>query len=256
MSLFIHFIEYFRFLRNILRYNVKPSILFLQLLDDFYLIGVKSLLLMSIMSFAIGVVISHQLITMLSSVYAIPDILIVSGIKNTILLEFTPTILCFVFIGRNVTALTCSIFDNKRIGYYDNFKVIGVNIESFACLSKVITCTLCFPLLTVFSCCFSLLGAYLFTVNVNGMNQTNFLNALITFLNTGFLNFCMFKAFIFGFLSGSIGTYLGFCCYNCNNKNIITVSQHCFTVLSSVLLIGDFVLNLFKYAFLIEIKLI
>ena len=241
--------EYFRFLKKTFNYNIKISILIDQLKNDFFLIGNKSLLLMSLLSFSIGFVTALQLITMLENVY-IPDFLIVSGIKNTILLEFAPSILCFIFVGRNVTALCCSIFDKKRSNYYDNFKVIGVNTAAFSSLSKIISCTLCFPLLSVFSCLFSLVGSYVYCVLINGMTYEAYINALVTTLNQGFLLFCFFKTFVFGFLCGSVGSYLGYCFHKDNNTDIIYVNQHCFTVLSVVLLVADIILNLMKPIFI------
>ncbi len=245
-----HIFRYFSFLAKAFKYNVKLSIFFSQLFNDFYTIGSKSVFLMSLLAFSIGFVTALQLITMLEGVF-IPDFLIIVGIKNTIFLEFAPTILCFIFLGRNVTAMACNIFDKKRSGYYDNFSVIGVNTVSFSCLSKIIACTLCFPLLTVFSCLFSLIGSYIYCVFISGMSSSVFFGALITYLNQGFLCFCFFKTIVFGFLCSSIAAYLGYCYYEENSVDIIYVSQHCFTVLSIVLLLADIFLNLFKSFFLI-----
>ena len=250
MVMLHHIFRYFRFLAKTFRFNVKSSIFFSQLLNDFYAIGSKSVFLMSLLAFSIGFVTALQLITMLEDVY-IPDFLVIVGIKNTIFLEFAPTILCFIFLGRNITAMACSIFDKKRSGYYDNFSVIGVNTVSFSCLSKIVACTFCFPLLTVFSCLFSLIGSYVYCVVVSGMNSNVFLGSLITYLNQGFLCFCFFKTIIFGFLCSSIGAYLGYYYYDENNVDIIYVSQHCFTVLSIILLVADIFFNFFKSFFLI-----
>ena len=214
------------------------------------MIGSKSIFLMSLLSFSMGFVTALQMITMLEDVY-VPDFLIIAGIKNTIFLEFAPTILCFIFLGRNITSICCSIFDKRRSGYYNNFSVLGVNTVSFSCLPKIVSCTCCFPLLTVFTCFFSLIGAYVYCVLITGMNYTTFTTSLITYLNHGFLMFCFFKAVIFGFLCSSIGAYLGYYYYDENNEDIIYVNQHCFTVLSVVLLLTDIVLNVIKPLFLV-----
>lgn len=247
--LYHHIFEYFSFLCKAFKYNVKLSIFFSQLLDDFYTIGSKSIFLMSLLAFSMGFVTALQLITMLENVY-VPDFLVIGGIKNTIFLEFAPTILCFIFLGRNITSISCNIFDKRRSGYYNNFSVLGVNTIAFSCLPKIIACTFCFPLLTVFTCFFSLIGAYIYCVFIGGISYNSYVTSLVTHLNRGFLSFCFFKAIFFGFLSSSVGSYLGYCYYDENNKDIIYVNQHCFTVLSVILLLADILLNFVKSFFL------
>lgn len=249
MSFLIHLKGFLKFLVDALRYNTKVSIFFSQLINEIYLIGYESISLMSLLSFSIGFVTALQLISMLGG-YFMPDYLIVAGLKNTMLLEFMPTILCFIFIGRNITSLACQLFDMKRSGFYDNLKVIGVNTTSFACLPKIISCTISFPLLTTFTCILSVFGTYLYCFFFNIMTSASFLESLVTVLNRGLISFCFFKATIFGFLCGAIGSYLGFCYYINSNKDIISVNQHCFTVLCITLLVFDIILNLFKPLFI------
>jgi len=248
MNLLYEISQYLIFIRRIFRYNTKGFIFFSQLINDCYNIGVQSFIIISILSLAVGFVSALQLITMLQSTM-VPEMLIPIGIKNTILLEFAPTIMCFVYIGRNITAITCQLYDMKRSGYFDNLKVIGVDITSFGCLSKVFACTICYPLLTAFSIFFAILGGYIYCVILYGMNPSVYINALISYLNFHYLMLCFTKTFVFGFLCGSVGSYLGFCYNKGNNLSIISISQHCFTVCCIVVLCGDITINIIDTTF-------
>lgn len=248
MGLIYEISQYLVFVRKIFRYNTKAFIFFSQLLNDCYSIGVQSFFIISTLSLAVGFVSALQLVTMLASTI-VPAPLIPIGIKNTILLEFAPTIMCFVFIGRNITAITCQLYDMKRSGYFDNLKVIGVDVISYGCLSKVCACTICFPLSTIFSCFFSILGGYIYCVFYSGMNPHIYMDALVSYLNFHYINLCLIKSLVFGFLCGSVGSYLGFCFNKGNNLSMISISQHCFTVCCIVVLCADITINIIDTTF-------
>ena len=248
MGLFYEMSQYLIFVKKIFRYNTKAFIFFSQLLNDVYSIGVQSFFIISVLSTAVGFVSALQLVTMLAATI-VPEPLIPIGIKNTILLEFAPTIMCFVFIGRNITAITCQLYDMKRSGYFDNLKVIGVDVISYGCLSKVCACTICFPLSTIFSCFFSILGGYMYCVFYSGMSSNIYMEALISYLNFHYITLCLVKSIVFGFLCGSVGSYLGFCFNKGNNLSMISISQHCFTVCCIVVLCGDIFINIIDTTF-------
>ena len=140
------------------------------------------------------------------------------------------------------------VVSDSRSGV-DNLKVIGVDVISYGCLSKVCACTICFPLSTIFSCFFSILGGYLYCVFYSGISSNIYMEALISYLNFHYITLCLVKSIVFGFLCGSVGSYLGFCFNKSNNLSMISISQHCFTVCCIVVLCGDIIINIIDTTF-------
>ena len=239
-------INYFKFLKSCFFYNANISNLFVQTVEDCMVMGVKSIFIFAVLSGIVGVVCGIHVSSMLDGLF-MSDKLIPVGLKNLFFLEFCPTIMCIVYIGQNMTSIAGQIYTMRSSGHLDNIVVMGVNVASYTCLPKIIASVLVYPLMTILSCVFALLGAALYCTQGKDEGVMGFIGLCISIFNFKYISLCLVKSIVFGFLCGSIATYVGYCYSNDKSENMMHVSQRCFTVSCVVVLISDTILNLINY---------
>ena len=244
--MFKDLLSYFKFLKSVFQYNTKYSILFTQILDECIRLGVSSILFFIFLSFMVGAVCGIHLTSMLKGMLFAEKIIPV-GLKNIFFLEFSPAMMCIVFIGKNITAIAGQLFFLKTSGHFDNLKVVGIRTASYICLPKIIATTIVYPLLTILSCFFSLLGGFLFCVCINNMNAIAFISAYVSVYNFKYLILCIIKSIVFGFVCGSVSSYIGYNYDTTKNEDLITISQKCFTCCCLFVLGCDVILNFINY---------
>ena len=155
--------------------------------------------------------------------------------------------MCVVYIGKNMTSIAGQIYIMKSSGYLDNLKIMGINIASYICLPKIISSMLVYPLITILSCFFSLLGAAFYCIQGKDITFTVFVASYVSVFNFKYITLCMVKSILFGFLCGSVASYIGYSASGGKNDNLIQISQRCFTICCIVVLITDVIANLINY---------
>lgn len=238
--------SYFKFLRSCFLYNAKLSNLVADTLESCIIIGIKSIFIFAVLSGIVGVVCGIHVSSMLDGLF-MSDKLIPVGLKNLFFLEFCPTIMCIVYIGQNMTSITGKIYTMRSLGHLDDIQVMGVNVASYTCLPKIIASVLVYPLITILSCVFALLGAALYCTHGKDECVSGFMDLCISVFNFKYITLCMVKSIVFGFLCGSIATYVGYCYSSDKSEDMMYVSQRCFTMSCVIVLISDTILNLINY---------
>lgn len=239
-------ISYLKFLKSCFLYNAKISNLISDTLENCIVIGIKSISIFVILSGIVGVVCGIHVSSMLEGVL-MSDHLIPVGLKNLFFLEFCPTIMCIVYIGKNMTSISGQIYTMRASGYLDNVTIMGINIASYMCLPKIISSTIVYPLITILSCFSSLLGAACYCTQGRDISISAFIASYISIFNVKYIILCMVKSVIFGFLCGSIASYVGYCYAENKNENLIQISQRCFTLCCVIILLTDVIVNLINY---------
>ena len=94
-----NFGKYILMLYNIFQKPEKFGVYFKRLLDEIIQLGIKSLFIVSIMSAFMGAVLVIQTATAIESAW-IPDYTVGFTVKQSMLLEFCPTIISLILAGK------------------------------------------------------------------------------------------------------------------------------------------------------------
>ncbi len=191
---------------------LKPPFEFNELLKQCYLIGYKSLPLVTITGFIMGLVLTIQSRPTLAEFGAeswLPAMVAVSIIR-----EIGPVITALIFAGKVGSGIGAELASMKVTEQIDAMEVSGMNPFKYIVVTRIISTTIMLPILVIAADAISLYGAY---VGVNLQDDVNF--HLFFSQVFGKLNFmdifpAIIKTFFFGFAVGLIGCYKG---YNSNN---------------------------------------
>lgn len=189
----------------------KPPYEFNELMKQSFLIGYKSLPLVSITGFIIGLVLTIQSRPTLAKFGAeswLPAMVAVSIIR-----EIGPVITSLIFAGKVGSGIGAELASMNVTEQIDAMQVSGTNPFNYLVVTRVLSATLMLPLLVVYADFVGLLGAFV-GVNIKG-NVSSFLFFSQVFQSLEFKDLlpAIIKTFFIGFAIGLVGSYKG---YNSN----------------------------------------
>jgi len=208
------------------RYEVK------ELLAQCYIIGYKSLALIALTAFIMGLVLTMQLRPSLV-VYGVESKLpIMIGIA--IVREIGPVITALIFAGKIASSIGAELGSMKVTEQIDAMEVSGTNPYKYLVATRVMAATLMLPVLTVLGDHICLFGAYI-GVNMHTVTSYRLFIAQV-FQDLTFGDFlpAFIKTFFFGFAVGAIGCYKGY--YSNKGTRGVGNSANAAVVLASVMI--------------------
>lgn len=186
----------------------KPRFEFSEFLRQCFYIGNKSLPLVAITAFIMGLVITIQSRPTLVEFGAqawLPKMVSVSLIR-----EIAPVITALICAGKIGSGIGAELGSMKVTEQIDAMDVSGTNPYKFLVVTRVMATTLMIPLLAILADGVSLYGSYL-GANIHGLVSWDlFWNQVFDTLIYGDVLPSIIKTFFFGFAIGIIGCYKGF----------------------------------------------
>lgn len=197
-----------RFTARFFREFFKPKLEFSEFLRQCYFIGYKSLGLVVVTAFIMGLVITIQSRPTLVEFGAeswLPQMVSVSLIR-----EIAPVITALICAGKIGSGIGAELGSMKVTEQIDAMEVSGTNPYKYLVVTRVLATTLMIPLLAIFADTVSLYGGFL-GANIQGVVSWN-LFWFQVFESIHFSDFipAFIKTFFFGFIIGIIGCYKGF----------------------------------------------
>jgi phospholipid/cholesterol/gamma-HCH transport system permease protein len=189
----------------------KPPYEFNELMKQSFLIGYKSLPLVGITGFIIGLVLTIQSRPTLAKFGAeswLPAMVAVSIIR-----EIGPVITALIFAGKVGSGIGAELASMNVTEQIDAMQVSGTNPFNYLVVTRVLSATLMLPVLVVYADVVGLLGAFV-GVNLKGnVSASLFFSQIFQSLEFEDLLPAFIKTIFFGFAIGLIGSYKG---YNSN----------------------------------------
>lgn len=183
---------------------------FKEFLRQCYYIGNKSLLLVIITGFIIGLVLTLQTRPTLMEFGAVSWMPSMVGIS--IVREIGPMItalVCAGKIGSGIGAELCSMRVTEQI---DAMEVSGTNPFKYLVVTRVLATTLMIPLLVIVSDAVALYGSYLVENLKGNVSFLLYFNQVFDSLEFSDLLPATIKTFFFGFAIGIVGSFKGYFC--------------------------------------------
>jgi phospholipid/cholesterol/gamma-HCH transport system permease protein len=172
-------------------------------------IGIGSLGIVAIISFFIGAVSAVQTAYQLVSPL-IPKSSIAQIVRDTVLLEFAPTLVCIVLAGV-VGSKIASELGNMRVSeQIDALEIMGINTKAYLVLPKIVAAMLVIPMLVVIATGLGILGGRIAGIGSGILSTDEFDKGLKQNFVPYNVFFALVKAYTFSFIISSIPAYFGF----------------------------------------------
>ncbi len=189
----------------------KPRYEIAEFFRQCFVIGYKSLPLIGLTAFIMGLVLTMQLRPSMEDYGIASELPAIVGIA--IVREIGPVITALIFAGKIGSSIGAELGSMKVTEQIDAMEVSGTNPFKYLVVTRVLAATLMLPVLTMLGDAISLYGSWL-GVNIRGATGFDlfwtevFNNLLFSDVLPAYV-----KSYFFGFAVGIIGCYKG---YNSN----------------------------------------
>ena len=172
-------------------------------------IGIRSLGIVSIISVFIGAVSAVQTAYQLVSPI-IPQTTIAQIVRDTVILEFAPTLVCIVLAGV-IGSKIASELGNMRVSeQIDALEIMGINTKAYLVLPKIAAAMLTIPMLVVVSMILGIWGGRLAGTASDILSTDTFDRGLLQNFVPYNVIFALIKSYTFAFIISSIPAYFGY----------------------------------------------
>ncbi|GEM52977.1 ABC transporter permease [Empedobacter brevis NBRC 14943 = ATCC 43319] len=178
---------------------------------EIYDLGVNSLGIVTFISTFMGAVVAIQMAqNFQGAAIPVPDSYIGYATKVVLVLEFAPTIMSLILVGKVGSYIASSIGTMRVTEQIDALDVMGINSANFLILPKIIACVFFNPLLVMISIGFGLLGGYYIGVFTKMWSAADFITGLQMNMATKLFVYTFVKTMVFAFVIATIPAYYGY----------------------------------------------
>lgn len=209
MGFFYHIGRYFTMLKRVFARPEKHKMYIRQLFLEIDNLGVNSVGIVIIISIFIGGIMTIQFAySMANPIY--PSELVGLGTRDTLLLEFSSTMLALIMAGKVGSNITSEIGTMRVTEQIDSLEIMGINSASYLILPKVIAVVFIFPFLYIISVFFGLLGGLVTGPIVGVISVPEYIEGIQWLFYPYYITFSLIKSLFFGFLVATVPAYFGY----------------------------------------------
>jgi len=209
MNFFTHLGRYLLMLKGMFSKPENWKMYWKELMHQCVEIGIGSLGIVAIISVFIGAVSTVQTAYQLVSP-VIPKSTIAQIVRDTVILEFAPTLTCIVLAGV-VGSKIASTLGNMRVSeQLDALEIMGINTKAYMVMPKIIGSLIVIPMLVVISAVLGIWGGRFAGGAANILAPETFDRGLFQSFMPFNVTFALIKAYTFSFIISSISAYYGY----------------------------------------------
>ena len=167
--------------------------------------------------------------------------------RDTLLLEFSSTIMCLILAGKVGSNIASEIVTMRITEQIDAIEIMGVNSANYLILPKITAFVVMMPFLVIFSMAIGLFGGYLVGVFSNVITTADYLLGIQYAFIPYYVFYSVVKSLVFAFLISSVASYYGYYAYggalNVGKASTNAVVNSSILILFFNLLITNLMLN-------------
>ncbi|MCA0932191.1 ABC transporter permease [Lutimonas saemankumensis] len=209
-----------------------------ELMHQCYKMGNKSLTLVGVTGFILGLVMTLQTRPTLMEFGA--ESWMPSMVSISIVREIGPVIISLICAGRISSGIGAELGSMRVTEQIDAMEVSGTNPFKYLVVTRILAATLMIPLLIIYGDAIALIGSALVENLKGDVSFQLFFNNVFDALEYSDINPAIIKSFFFGFAIGLVGCYKGYYCER-GTVGVGEASNSAVVYTSMLLFIIDFI---------------
>lgn len=211
MNIIEHVGRYTLLMQRVFKLPQRWRLLGKQYVKEVEKLGIDSLGIVIIISFFIGAVITMQMVLNTENPL-LPDYVTGLTTRDTLLLEFSSTILCLILAGKVGSNIASEIGTMRITEQIDALKIMGVNAPNYLILPKILGLVTIMPVLVIFSMFVGILGGYL--ISFSGIiSPSKYVIGIQYAFEPFYVTYSIIKSLFFAFVISSVSSYYGYYAY-------------------------------------------
>lgn len=204
-----HIGRYFSMLFQVFSRPEKGSVYWKKIVYEMYHMGFNSLGIVAIISVFMGAVVAIQTGLQFENPF-IPRYLIGFATRESLILEFSPTMIGLILAGKVGSSIASEIGTMRVTEQIDALEIMGINSKAFIIQPKIVAAVLFFPLLVIVSMAIGMVGGYLAGVLGGLVSHNEFTYGLNYWFEPFHISYAMVKTLFFAFIISSVSAYFGY----------------------------------------------
>ena len=211
MNIIEHVGRYSLLMQRVFKFPQRWRLLGKQYIKEVEKLGIDSLGIIIIISFFIGAVITMQMVLNTENPL-LPGYVTGLTTRDTLLLEFSSTILCLILAGKVGSNIASEIGTMRITEQIDALKIMGVNAPNYLILPKILAFVTIMPVLVIFSMFVGILGGYL--IPFSGIiSPAKYVMGIQYAFEPFYVTYSIIKSLFFAFVISSVSSYYGYYAY-------------------------------------------
>lgn len=211
MKIFFHLGKYFILMRKVIAARPENAkIYYKQILTEMEVLGINSLGIVLIISIFCGAVITIQTAYSIESPL-VPRYLIGLATRDTLILEFSSTIVSLILAGKVGSNIASEIGTMRITEQIDALEIMGINSASYLILPKIIASMFINPFLVIISIFVGIFGGWVAGVYLSEVvTSHDYISGLLYAFNPYYITYSLIKTVVFAFIIASVSSYHGY----------------------------------------------
>ena len=226
--------DYVMLMRRVFTKPQKGRIFWQRLLDEIQGLGIESIGIVAFISAFMGAVVAIQTAYNIDNPF-IPLTMVGWTTRQSIILEFSPTIISLILAGKVGSRIASEIGTMRVTEQIDALEIMGVNSANYLIFPKVVALLLINPVLIVLSMWMGILGGWM-AMGATGLSTTtDYVTGIRIDFQVYIVFYALLKTLFFAFIISTISGFYGYK----TNGGALEVGQASTkaVVLSSILII-------------------
>jgi len=210
MNIFHHIGLYYLLMKKVFSRPEKSKIYFYQIIKEIDKLGINSVGIVVIISVFMGAVITIQTGYNIESPF-IPRYLIGLGTRDSMILEFSSTVVSLILAGKVGSSIASELGTMKVTEQIDALEIMGINSASYLILPKIIAALFINPFLVIISIFIGIIGGYIGgTILTHVISAMDYIRGLQYYFIPYYVTYTLIKTEVFAFIITSVSSYCGY----------------------------------------------
>lgn len=183
--------------------------LFRQTLIETEKLGLNSVWIVVVISAFMGGILTLQMSYNLTNPL-MPIYLIGLGTRDTLILEFSSTVMSLILAGKVGANIASEIGSMRISDQIDSMKIMGVNPPEILILPKIIAMVIMLPILYTISVSMGIIGGAIAGPISGVVSLTDYIDGIRFMFVTKYVSFSIIKSLVFGFIISSVASFYGY----------------------------------------------
>ncbi len=209
MGFFFNIGRYFYFLTKVFGKPEKHAIWFRQFFKDINTLGLSSVGIVMLVSVFIGAAITIQTAYNMTNPL-LPDYLVGLTTRDTLLLEFSSTIMALILAGKVGSSIASEIGTMRVTEQIDAIEIMGVNPISFLVSPKLFAFIFIMPFLAIISMFVGIAGGWGASILTGAISAADYIMGIQYLFIPFYITYSIIKSLVYAFIIVTIPAYQGY----------------------------------------------
>ncbi len=201
--------DYVLLMRRVFTKPQRGSIFWQRLMDEIQGLGIESIGIVAFISVFMGAVVAIQTAYNIDNPF-IPLTMVGWTTRQSIILEFSPTIISLILAGKVGSRIASEIGTMRVTEQIDALEIMGVNSANYLIFPKVVASMLINPVLIVLSMWMAILGGWLAMAATGLSTTTDYITGIRIDFQEYIVFYALLKTFFFAFIISTISGFYGY----------------------------------------------